>query len=52
MILNSTKEAGLDISRCRGQGYEGASVMSGTYSGVQERIKVHSPNTHVHCVCH
>ena len=27
--------------------------MSGIYSGVQERIKEHSPNAvYVHCVCH
>ena len=53
MILNNIAEAGLDISKYRGQGYDGASVMSGIYSSVQERIKEHSPNAvYVHCVCH
>ncbi|KAL4100600.1 hypothetical protein QTP88_020642 [Uroleucon formosanum] len=29
----------IDINKCRGQGYDGTSVMSGVYSGVQTRIK-------------
>ncbi|KAL4149653.1 hypothetical protein QTP88_003545 [Uroleucon formosanum] len=29
----------IDINKCRGQGYDGASVMSGVCSGVQKRIK-------------
>lgn len=29
---------GLNINKCRGQGYDGASVMSGAHSGVQTRI--------------
>lgn len=28
----------LDLNKCRGQGYDGAAVMSGIYSGVQKRI--------------
>ena len=28
----------LSINKCRGQGYDGASVMSGIYKGVQARI--------------
>lgn len=27
------------IEKCRGQGYDGAAVMSGQYSGLQSRIK-------------
>ena len=51
MIFNNIKEAGLDISKCRVQEYDGVSVMSGVYSGVQERIREHSPNAlYVHCV--
>ncbi|KAL4153096.1 hypothetical protein QTP88_000929 [Uroleucon formosanum] len=34
----------IDINKCRGQGYDGASVMSGVYSGVQKRIKDKVPN--------
>jgi len=30
---------GLDIKKCRGQGYDGASVISGAHSGVQTRIR-------------
>ena len=29
------EDRGLNITNCRGQGYDGASVMSGVYSGVQ-----------------
>ncbi|XP_063920743.1 uncharacterized protein LOC135135576 [Zophobas morio] len=35
-ILASITEMGLNISRCRGQGYDGAAHMSGTYSGLQK----------------
>lgn len=53
MIVGQINEAGLDISRCRGQGYDGAAVMSGVYAGVQKRIIDHSPNAvYVHCICH
>ena len=39
LIRDSIKEAELDISKCRGQDYYGASVMSGIHSGVQTLIK-------------
>lgn len=43
----------IDINKCRGQGYDGASVMSGVYSGVQKRIKDKVPNaSYVHCCAH
>lgn len=44
MVMSQTNEAGLDISRCRDQGYAGAAVMSGIYAGVglQQRIIDHS----------
>ncbi|XP_060864291.1 zinc finger MYM-type protein 1-like [Metopolophium dirhodum] len=43
----------LDISKCRGQGYDGASVMSGCFSGVQKRITDIIPNaSFVHCAAH
>ncbi|KAL4091822.1 hypothetical protein QTP88_026444 [Uroleucon formosanum] len=43
----------IDINKCRGQGYDGTSVMSGVYSGVQKRIKDKVPNaSYVHCCAH
>lgn len=44
---------GLNINKCRGQGYDGASVMSGAHSGVQTRIKHIVPSAkYVHCCSH
>ncbi|XP_043271175.1 zinc finger MYM-type protein 1-like [Venturia canescens] len=44
---------GLDLSKCRGQGYDGASVMSGVYSGIQARIQKMEPKAlYVHCAAH
>lgn len=38
---------------CRGQGYDGAAVMSGIYSGVQKRIMEKEENgIYVHCNAH
>jgi len=43
----------LDINKCRGQGYDGASVMSGSFTGVQKRISDIIPNaSYVHCFAH
>ena len=39
LIRDNVKEAELDISKCRGQDYDGASVMSDIHSGVQTLIK-------------
>ncbi|XP_060846286.1 zinc finger MYM-type protein 1-like, partial [Rhopalosiphum padi] len=53
LIINVLSQLGLDISKCRGQGYDGAAVMSGIYSGVQKRIQDIVPNAHfVHCCAH
>ena len=52
-ILNLTKEYGIDLTKCRGQGYDGANVMSGVYGGLQTLIKEHAPNAdYVHCAAH
>jgi len=52
-ILGSITKNGLDISKCRGQGYDGAANMSGVYSGVQARIREKEPlATYVHCAAH
>nr|XP_004206627.2 uncharacterized protein LOC101240050 [Hydra vulgaris] len=41
---------GLDLKKCRGQGYDGASNMSGICSGVQTRIKEIEKNAiFIHC---
>ncbi|KAL4153502.1 hypothetical protein QTP88_001335 [Uroleucon formosanum] len=53
LIKNVFSQLGLDISKCRSQEYNGAAVMSGTYSGVQKRIQDIVPNAHfVHCCAH
>lgn len=43
----------LDINKCRGQGYDRASVMSGAYTGVQKKITNIIPTElYVHCCAH
>jgi len=43
----------IKIKNCRGQGFDGASVMSGQYSGVQKRINDIVPTaSFVHCCAH
>lgn len=40
----------LNISKCRGQGYDITAVMSGSFSGLQKRICEIVPNgTFIHC---
>ena len=53
-ILESFQSYGLDVaSSLVGQGYDGASVMSGCNAGVQQRIREHAPLAHyVHCYAH
>lgn len=44
---------GLNLYNCRGQGYDGASNMSGRLSGVQARISAEYPKAlYIHCFCH
>lgn len=53
LITNILVKLDIDINKCRGQGYDGASVMSGIYSGVQKRIKDKVPTaSYVHCCAH
>jgi len=53
LILNILKKYNLNITKCRGQGYDGASVMSGAKSGVQKRISDVVPSSlYVHCTAH
>ncbi|KAL4084148.1 hypothetical protein QTP88_027981 [Uroleucon formosanum] len=53
LIISILKALNINISKCRGQGYDGVSVMSGLYSGVQKRIKDQVPLAqYVHCCAH
>ena len=52
-ILDNITGNGFDLSKCRGQGYDGAANMSGVYSGVQARIKEMEPLAkYVHWAAH
>ena len=57
-LVETTKEylkgLGVDFKRIRGQGYDGANVMSGVRGGVQKLIKniCTSPVPFVHCASH
>ena len=52
-LLTFMEDKGLDVKKCRGQGYDGASVIKGAYSGVQALIRNISPNAdYVHCASH
>jgi len=53
LIYKVLSDTNLDIKKCKGQGYDGASDMKGMYSGVQKRIIGKAPNaTYVHCCAH
>lgn len=54
LILNRLNSYGLDVkSNLVGQGYDGASVMSGERKGVQQRVKESAPLAiYVHCWAH
>jgi len=52
-MLQLIKNNNMDLSHCRGQGYDGASVMSGKHGGVQTLIRQKQPNAlYVHCAAH
>ena len=52
-ILDTLQHFGLDPTSIISQGYDGASVMSGKCSGVQQRIKEVAPQAlYVHCYAH
>lgn len=52
-ILDTLHKHGLDQNKIVSQGYDGASVMSGKYTGVQQRIKNVVPHaTYIHCYAH
>ena len=52
-IIDELNKIGIQIDNLIGQGYDGASVMSGHLSGVQERIRRKIPQAlYVHCFAH
>ena len=52
-LLQFLRDKGLSIRKVRGLGFDGASTMSGAKSGVQIRVRYHSPSSlYVHCRCH
>ena len=53
MLLDAIKRLGLDIGNIHGQGYDGASVMAGSQSGVAKRISdIESRALFGHCSGH
>jgi hypothetical protein len=52
-IMKSFEVNNIQINKCRGQGYDGASVMSGVHNDLQKRICEREPNAvYVHCAAH
>lgn len=52
-ILLSLQENNIPLTKCRGQGYDGAATMSGAYTGVKTRIlEKQRTAKFVHCAAH
>ena len=52
-ILNKLSKIGVDVSKMRGQGYDGAAAMSGKLNGAQAHIRDTIPTAlYVHCAAH
>ena len=52
-IVDRLSQLGLDIKKCRGQGYDGAAAMSSDRCGVQSVIREIVPSAvYVHCASH
>ena len=52
-LTSFMNQKNLDYRRLVGQGYDGAATFSGSRSGVQRRIRVHSAHAvYIHCACH
>ena len=52
-ILSKVSDLGLDISRCRGQGYDGAGSVSGKQNGAAAHIlRVNRKALYTHCYSH
>lgn len=52
-LLDFLQNRGISTQKLRGLGFDGASTMSGARTGVQIRMRYHSPSAlYVHCRCH
>ena len=52
-ILNNLSDIGIDVSKMRGQGYDGATAMNGRLNGSQAYIReIISTALYVHCAAH
>ena len=52
-IITKLSEIGIDVSKMRGQGYDGAAAMSGKLNGAQSHIRQITPTAlYVHCAAH
>ncbi|XP_066333690.1 uncharacterized protein [Miscanthus floridulus] len=52
-IVSLLMEHKLTLSKCRGQGYDGASNMKGEINGLKTKIMDESPSAHyIHCFAH
>lgn len=52
-VVDCLQNLGLDLHKCRAQGYDGASVMKGPYTGVQKRLQeIEKLAVYVHCNAH
>ena len=52
-LCNFLDSKSVDLKKMRGLGFDGASTMSGCRTGVQTRLRLHSPSAvYVHCRCH
>ena len=54
VILSTLESWGLDVNLLRGQGYDGASNMSGKFKGVQAVVRSRVPSAvyYLHCRAH
>ena len=52
-LVECLKSKNIQLSNLIGMGFDGAATFSGKKSGVQARMKKHSPHAlFVHCHCH
>ena len=52
-VTTFLKENNIDFTKCRGQAYDGCSVMSGEYNGLQAQfLKDNKYAKYVHCASH
>ena len=52
-VLKSLSQIGIDVSKMRGQGYDGGAAMSGRLNGAQVHIReVILTALYVHCAAH